>query len=249
MPRRAFSLIELLVAIGIIALLIGILLPVLAGARTTAQTLACATQLGQVNLAALAFAVNHRDQLPSNRTITAPGEHVTWRHLLVDQDYLPEDADVWVCPVGSPRPASSELGLTDTTTVCVGDIDSNYAINGSIAWKGGEHTTDESDTDLVTIRRPSHTVIFVETQAWYPDLRQEFIPSVLTTWPDGTGSSNGAGPYGFWHQGKANWAFYDGHVELLGLRETVVPDSRWHNETVPPNHLAAWADQLPDVYR
>src|SRR5688572_14903367 len=46
--RIAFSLVELIVVVGIIALIVAMLMPALSRARETAKTIQCASQLRQV---------------------------------------------------------------------------------------------------------------------------------------------------------------------------------------------------------
>jgi prepilin-type N-terminal cleavage/methylation domain-containing protein len=62
--RRGFTLVELLVVISIIALLIGLLLPTLAGARAAARQTGCLSDMRQMTLALVVYSNDYKESLP-----------------------------------------------------------------------------------------------------------------------------------------------------------------------------------------
>lgn len=78
--RRAFSLIELLVVVSIIALLIAILLPALGKARNSARDAACLSNQRQNAIGLFSYSVDHDNQLPrSNAQVnTSQGVFQVW---------------------------------------------------------------------------------------------------------------------------------------------------------------------------
>jgi prepilin-type N-terminal cleavage/methylation domain-containing protein/prepilin-type processing-associated H-X9-DG protein len=62
--RRGFTLIEVLVVIGVIAVLIGILLPALGQARKAGRTVVCLSNQRQIGIALMGYAAEFKDWIP-----------------------------------------------------------------------------------------------------------------------------------------------------------------------------------------
>jgi prepilin-type N-terminal cleavage/methylation domain-containing protein len=67
--RKAFTLVELLVVIGIIAVLIGIIVPTALRAHESAKSVACLSNLGQIARAAVAYAGTNGRFPPSHLAV------------------------------------------------------------------------------------------------------------------------------------------------------------------------------------
>ena len=71
---RAFTLVELLVVIGIIALLISILLPALGKAREAARTIKCAANLHSIGLGMATYLVDYKGKFPPSNFYNGLGQ-------------------------------------------------------------------------------------------------------------------------------------------------------------------------------
>ena len=88
MPRAfrrvgGFTLIELLVVIAVIALLIGILLPSLKGARDSALSVLCSNNLRTLSITAQEYAHDHQDRLPRS-SHSAGFNQLPWAAVLYE---------------------------------------------------------------------------------------------------------------------------------------------------------------------
>ncbi len=117
--RHGFTLIELLVVISIIALLIGILLPVLGAARSEARAIRCAAHQRSLASAFTAYTIDNRDTLPPSYAYLDssggygfkpgsyntghPGGYLHWSGLIFELT----EGDAFTCPSlengGHPR--------------------------------------------------------------------------------------------------------------------------------------------------
>jgi prepilin-type N-terminal cleavage/methylation domain-containing protein len=101
---RAFTLVELLVVIGIIALLIAMLLPALSAARESANRVKCASNLRSLGQCVFLFAHDHKGRVPEAQNSPNSGASGWQPNWMYSKDYFAMVDDyganqkLFICP-------------------------------------------------------------------------------------------------------------------------------------------------------
>jgi prepilin-type N-terminal cleavage/methylation domain-containing protein/prepilin-type processing-associated H-X9-DG protein len=216
---HGFTLVELLVVIGIISILVAILLPALNKARQAAQAVACASHLRQIGLTVEMYRQENRGYYPPIAFEQTPGDpNSAYRWGVLLRPYLADSStDKYVSTRGVLYCPSVPLAYRNPSASYVSYGYNRWGVGGDKPQANGYpkmirrlKSVPVETLMMIDIARPSDPT----RQGWY-----EAYPSVFFQYTR--------------HNGRANAVFADGHVAGLTLKEILT-------DTDPATNAAPW---------
>jgi prepilin-type processing-associated H-X9-DG protein/prepilin-type N-terminal cleavage/methylation domain-containing protein len=219
-----FTLVELLVVIGIIALLISILLPSLQKARLAAQNVKCQSNMRQMGIAFQMYANQHKGWLPpgsarSKEFFSGANTGVdTWLHYLFNAGALTPAVPVttnWIdaCRIEYMRCPSDNRRETLANSTIWGYRPTLYVLG--FPRGTGTNATDQVQamTRLSQLSPASTFILMSEAYQGRPTTYS------LNGRVNGNPIGNPAFGWDVRHNRKTNLLFADGHVGQLGWKK------------------------------
>jgi len=240
--RSAFTLVEMLVVIGIIGILASLLIPVLSGARAAARDTKCMSNLSGIGKSVLLYIHRSGGYLPACGPGSFPGGegyNLWYRTLLPYVDTW----EVYVCPSKYTSVADIPDRAPDEEGGTGGDMKYHmvhYGMNLRFP-ANADGTPMEDGKNLLgnsiqvdNVASPSRVLFFADgaipTSEIDLDPRQENPGSVIEGgiyFPDDTGQRPAGKPtISARHDGNALCLFLDGHVERLDAKGILAQDRK-----------------------
>jgi prepilin-type N-terminal cleavage/methylation domain-containing protein/prepilin-type processing-associated H-X9-DG protein len=254
--HRGFTLIELLVVIGVIALLMAILMPVLSRAKSYARSIACQSNLRQLQTCWLMYANDHDGTLPPNMSVydmdtgqPIPGLDLslTWcagnartdtNTVNIEKGYLfpyNRSVKIYHCPADMAFVEGANMRRTRSYNM-------SQSISG-IRFTGDLGQALPTFQKITQIRHPDPANLFV-----FIDVHEDAIVDSLFGIPLPGGYLDG-----IWfdlpanrHSNGCNLSFADGHVEhwkwvvpkvFRCLGQAVIPVEEWRDYDRVRDHI------------
>ncbi len=219
-PRRAFTLIELLVVIAIIAILAALLLPALARAKGSAQSIQCLSHLCQISLATRLYAEENDDLFPRSQHSAFANRQLAWERALAPL-------------LGGNSGSTAWTNLLPTIYHCPNDKKQghlSYGLNYYVEVGEEDDYPGKPQTwrKFSQIPKPANTILFTEL-----DVAADHVMPGLC-WMTVADAANDVASQR--HKHKSNYAFVDGHAAARELRATFDPDKQldlWNPSLAP----------------
>jgi prepilin-type N-terminal cleavage/methylation domain-containing protein len=186
---RAFTLVELLVVISIIALLLSVLMPALSSVRRQAKKVVCKSNMKQLGLAVNIYAQNYNNALPVERYFdTRAGYDLYWFNELFTS--MPQLKGM-ICP-SHPWP-DRKMGVVLNGTICGG----GYGLNDELDWVSQWSNAPRSVMKMGNYKNPSQIAHILEA-GWDMNPRVDIVVYDLicvdaATFAPTTGFGDGTG--------------------------------------------------------